>query len=70
MHAPPDVEMRRGAVGSGTPKFSQSSLGSTLNAADIATEPTAFQVRKLRRLFDFSHETARVIATLAYEVQR
>ena len=67
MHAPPEPEMRRGAVGSGTPEIA--SLGS-IHTKESDTATIDFQAQRLRRLFLFCHGTARAIAALAYGVAR
>jgi hypothetical protein len=63
MLRPPDPEMRSPVTRQSDRASSQlSALGSTNNTHG----PREFQVRKLRRLFSFAHETAQVIASLCF----
>jgi hypothetical protein len=64
--SPPDPEMRRGAVGTGTPKSQQQSL----NTAETNQSELDLQALKLRQRFLLAYETVRAIATLAYGVAR
>ena len=63
MAAPPDLEMRSPATRESDRARSQKQFEST---KESDTTPLNFQVRKVRQLFFFTHDTARTIAFLAF----
>lgn len=66
MRGHPDLKSERASSGKPAPK----SQVLAVRNEDFDTALLAFQAAKLRRLYLFAHETARIIATLAYGVCR